>query len=360
MKPTPWLKPLAVAYGGVIRARNLYYDHARGAVRHAGIPTISVGNITVGGTGKTPLVIEIARRLLDMHRRPAILTRGYKGRPGALADEVQEYHASVPAVPVVVDPDRVRGAATARSDHHADCLVLDDGFQHRRLGRNLDIVLIDALRPWGGAWEAPADRRSNGALLPAGGLREPLDSLRRADLFVITRTNQVEPERVEAITARLERYAPGRPVMRAQVRPDRAVLRDGRSLPVEALAGRRLLPVSAIGNALTFERMVHALSPLSASVAFPDHHRYSSADVDLIRAQALRHGAEWVVTTRKDWAKLEPLWPADQELVRLEMRLELGEQAELFWARVREALEPAAAGSGPAPNADARPAGGDS
>ncbi len=157
------LTPLSMVYAAGVGIRNLYYERARGAVHRAAIPVISIGNLTAGGTGKTPFVVEVVRRLRALERNPVILTRGYAAAPGETADEVLEFRETLPGVAVVVDPDRVRGAETAHEQHGADCVVLDDGFQHRRLGRDLDIVVIDTLDPWGG-----------GLILPAGRLREPV------------------------------------------------------------------------------------------------------------------------------------------------------------------------------------------
>ncbi len=328
---TRWLlMPFASAYGVLIRARNRYYDRARGAVRQAPLPVISVGNLTVGGTGKTPMVIEIVRRLRGLGRRPAILTRGYRARPGQVADEVLELREALPDVPVIANPDRLAGAETARIQHDADCAVLDDGFQHRRLARNLDIVLIDALNPWGG-----------GALLPAGRLREPLSSLRRAHLFVLTRTNQASPAELEQTTATLRQHAGDRPLVHAAVEAEALVYRDGRRATPPDLAGRRVLAVCGIGNPRTFLRLVATLRGSDGPArVFPDHHSFSVTDADALSVAARRAGAEVVVTTRKDWGKLAPLWPdLGVPLARLDVRLTLsGAVAELD-ARLRKAVE---------------------
>lgn len=331
MTAAGWLlTPLSVLYGVVIQVRNFYYDHALRAVRRASIPVISIGNLTVGGTGKTPLVIEVVRRLVALGRRPAILTRGYKAAPGQTADEVLEIHAALPVVPVVVNPDRVAGAETAQREHQADCLVLDDGFQHRRLARDLNIVLIDALQPWGDGW-----------VLPAGRLREPLSNLRRADIFVITRANQVEPGAVESIAAELRRRAGASPIVYAAIEAEALIGRDERRTAPAELAGRHVLPVCGIGNPGAFERLVSALTgrPCVALV-FNDHHDYSAVDVDAVVAAARKVGADQVVTTRKDWVKLAPLWSDSQiGLARLEVALILQRSAEEFDALLRQALE---------------------
>lgn len=341
------LLPLAWAYGAGVRYRNRYYDRHREAVRAAGVPVISVGNLTVGGTGKTPLVIEIAARLRARGRRPVILTRGYAARPDETADEVREFELALPDVPVVVHPDRVSGAQRARQEHGADCLVLDDGFQHRRLARDLDIVLIDALDPWGG-----------GRLLPAGRLREPLDSLARADWFVVSRTNQAPAGAVRDILETLHSYAPGVPVTKAAVAANQLVRPDGGPLGPEHLRDRRVLAVCGIGNPRSFAQLVETLTGLPCELRpFPDHHHYSRREADRLAATARRGGVAAVVTTRKDWVKLQPLWPAGAgvELLRLDTRIVLADPRGAFEARLRE-LFPAEAGAAPARNDAGLPA----
>jgi len=315
-----WLAPLSAAYAGVMTLRNRHYDRP-GASRRATVPVISVGNLTVGGTGKTPMVIDLARRLRDLGHRPAILTRGYKARAGETADEVLEFHTAIPGVAVVVDPDRVRGAQSASEQHGADCVVLDDGFQHRRLARDLDIVLVDALDPWGG-----------GRVLPAGRLREPQAGLRRASLIVLTRTNQVEPARVAAIAAECARLAPRVSLLRAGIEIEACVRRDGTRVEEDALRRGGAVGVCGLGNPETFQRLVRDLAIPTPWIVFGDHHHYTAADARRIKTQAAASGASWVVTTRKDWVKLLALWPDDgPDLVRVDIRLRWldGEEALL-------------------------------
>jgi tetraacyldisaccharide 4'-kinase len=333
-RPRRWrwrqaLRPLSAVYGAAVRWRNARYDRP-GAAQAAGVPVISIGNITAGGTGKTPLVIAVVQRLVAWGRRPAILTRGYGARRGETADEVQEFHAVVPDVPVVVNPARVAGALTARERHAADCLVLDDGFQHRRLARTLDIVVIDALDPWGG-----------GALLPAGRLREPLRGLRRAGLLVVSRCNQVEPAVVEHIIGALDAWAPGCSVVRATVQPVGLVDAAGAAVPLDTLAGQRVQPVCGIGNPATFVRLLRPLAGTVRQVlAFADHHRYTAEDVRVLVAAARQRGSDLVVTTRKDWGKLAPRWPAADapRLLRLDVATQLDDGAGVFDGALRAAL----------------------
>jgi tetraacyldisaccharide 4'-kinase len=329
------LAPLATLYGGAIALRNRYCDSFSFATRAARIPVISVGNISVGGTGKTPLVIEIVRRLRAAGRRPAIVTRGYAAKAGQVADEVLEFGLGVPDVPVVVNPDRAAGAESARVNHRADCVVLDDGFQHRWLRRDLDVVLIDALDPWGGE-----------RLLPAGRLREPLDNLARADWFVISRTNQVPPERVQEIVERLGQYAPQAPVTKAAVAAEGLFGANGSAVRLRDLSQRRALPVCGVGNPSSFVRLMQELTGGSCEpLIFRDHHRYAARDVEKILSAAVRQQADLVVTTRKDWVKLHALWPASNcgrralELHRLDARLVLADARGEFATRLEQVFK---------------------
>ncbi|TWT44132.1 Tetraacyldisaccharide 4'-kinase [Phycisphaerae bacterium RAS1] len=311
------LLPLSFAYRGAIAARNAWYNSFRAASHDAGVPVVSVGNLTTGGTGKTPLTIEIVRRLVALGRRPGILTRGYAAAPGQIADEVQEYHEALPDVAVVVDANRVRGAATARRRYNVDCLVLDDGFQHRRLRRDLDVVLIDALDPWGG-----------GALLPAGRLREPPQALRRASLIVLTRVNLSEPQSAGRIAERVRRLAPAAAIIESNLVADRLMSIDAAPRPPDALAGRPVMAVCGVGNPQSFMSLLgRHVAQLNAIRTFRDHHAYTAVDCAQIAAQARQCGAEWIVTTRKDWVKLMPLWRSLPDpslpLLRLDVRMEI-------------------------------------
>jgi len=327
------LWPLAAVYAAAVRVRNWRYDRLAGASHPAPVPTISIGNITVGGTGKTPVVIETVRRLLAMGRRPGVLSRGYGSKPPEAADEVRELRQAIPDVPIVVDPDRVAGAATAVERFGVDCLVLDDGFQHRRLRRQLDVVLIDALRPWGG-----------GAVLPAGRLREPLSGLRRAGLFIITRANQLPASQLHDIERALAARNADAPVLRAEVRPTALVFADEEPAEPGTLAYHNVLPICGLGNPDTFLRTVgHLAGRLCEPVVFADHQHYRPRHVQRIVRVARRRGADLVVTTRKDWVKLAPLWtagsPDELPLARLEVRLQLDDPGGLFDELLRAALE---------------------
>ncbi|MBW7904538.1 MAG: tetraacyldisaccharide 4'-kinase [Phycisphaerae bacterium] len=301
--PPSWLMPLlapaATLYEWAVRRRNRRYDSGLARVVRADAPVISVGNITVGGAGKTPLVIDLLRQLRELGRSPAVLTRGYGSRRPQDADEVREIEETGRGV-VVADPDRVRGARIAADRHRADVLVLDDGFQHRRLARDLDIVVIDPLDPWGG-----------GRLLPAGRLREPVEGLRRAGLIVISRSNLAPASATAGIHARLRDIGVAAPVVTARVEAVAIEHAGGACDPPDFLRGRRVLAVCGLGNPASFMRLVESLgAELTGACEFPDHHRYHRADVARIARHASNGRAETVLTTGKDWVKLAPLWRA--------------------------------------------------
>jgi tetraacyldisaccharide 4'-kinase len=338
MKLSVWpLLPLSALYGLAMRIRNWHYDRAASVVR-VGAPVLSVGNITVGGTGKTPLVIELVRRLLAVGRRPAVLTRGYGAAGGSTADEVAELRLAIPAVPVLAGADRADRARRALAENAADCFVLDDGFQHRRIGRDLDLVVIDTLAPWGG-----------GRVLPAGRLREPLDALRRADVVVLSRANQAVPAVLAEIEAVLRRLVPSAALLGSRVEASGVAGQDGASVEVESLAARTVLPVCGIGNPRTFARLVEVLAPRRVEpLVYCDHHAYTAADVAAIVDAARRRGAHAVLTTRKDWVKLAPLWgqqapqTAGLELLRLDIRHVIEDEAGVLDGLVARARAGAA------------------
>lgn len=319
--PPPWLRPLllpaAWLYAAVVRARNHAFDSGRRPSRRAAVPVISVGNLTVGGTGKTPLVIELVRLLRALGRRPAVLTRGYRSH-GGVSDEAEEI-ATASDVAVVVNPDRVSGATQAVELHGADVLVLDDGFQHRQLARDLDIVLIDVLDPWGGGW-----------MLPAGGLREPRESLRRAQAIIVTRTNQATDDTIGRIVNEIRTLAPRAGVYRSSVIATRVIGATGAAEPT-SLSARRVLPACGLGNPDSFLATLRSLDArMVVPAIFPDHHAYRPADVRKLARYAAAAGVDLVVTTRKDYVKLGTLWTqagADAPpLVCLDVRLQLHDE----------------------------------
>ncbi len=284
------LAPLGWAFDGITRLRNAAYD--AGLLRGValGLPAVSVGNLSVGGTGKTPVASWIAQRLSAAGARPAILLRGYG------ADEPLVHERLAPAALVIADADRVRGAQAART-RGASVLVLDDAFQHRRARRDLDLVLIAA--------EQGAAHR----VLPAGPLRESPRGLRRAHALVITRKRASAAD-AEAVASRWRRWNPAAAVVQvalapAGLEPVRGA--EASALPLAALAGRPVLAISAIGAPGAFEAQLAALGARVESAAFADHHAFGEAEVSALARRVPPHGL--AVCTLKDAVKLEVRWP---------------------------------------------------
>jgi tetraacyldisaccharide 4'-kinase len=288
------LAAVALPYGAIVRGRNRAYDLGLLPVRSCTAPVICVGNLTLGGTGKTPLVAWVARHLTALEARPAIVSRGYGAAAGGCSDEAAELGLLLPGVPHLADADRVEAARKAVAAG-ANAIVLDDGFQHRRLARDLDIVAVDATDPFG-----------CGFLFPRGLLREPLDGLGRADGVVLTRCSLVDASRRTEIRDLLARHcreetvwaeADHRPVALRQV--------GGATLPLESLRNRRVVSATGIGNPDAFRRPLGQLgADMVAFRAYPDHHIYTAADLDDLGKWAAGHRADMLVTTLKDLVKI--------------------------------------------------------
>jgi len=273
--------------------RNARYNLGWKAVHRAAVPVVSVGNLTVGGTGKTPLVEYVARFYRAFGVQVAVVSRGY-GAEGGRNDEAMILEENLPDVPHYQDPDRVAAARRAVEESESELLVLDDGFQHRRLHRDLDVVVIDATRPLSGDY-----------LFPRGTLREPAGSLRRAGAIVLSRSDQVPGKDVDALCQWLKRRVPGKPVAATEHRPI-DLIGGGEPEPVESLRGRAVGAFCGIGNPAAFRRTLEGLGARVVDFrAFGDHHAYSRSDVDDLKrwASSLRTDA-MVTTTQKDWVKL--------------------------------------------------------
>jgi tetraacyldisaccharide 4'-kinase len=289
------LSCLAVPYGMAVACRNAAYDCGLLPVSRAAVPVISIGNLTLGGTGKTPLVAWTAALLARHGRRPAIVSRGYGAAPGERSDEAAELAILLPGVPHVADRDRVAAVARAQA-LGADVVVLDDGFQHRRLARNLDIVAVDATDPFG-----------HGRLFPRGLLREPLRGIARARAVVLTRASSIAIEDRVAIYDALRAASRGAALAWAEAEHRPVGLRDatGATRPLTDLRGRRVFAFAGIGNPAAFRGSLAALG--AEVVAFrplPDHHAYTAADLDSLARAAAAARAELAVTTLKDLVKI--------------------------------------------------------
>jgi len=296
---------LAVAW------RNWRYDSGRAEVHRVGVPVVSVGNLTLGGTGKTPMVQWIARWFRARGVRVAILSRGYGAEQGGANDEALELEQRLPDVPHLENPDRVEAARVAVEELEMEALVLDDAFQHRRIARDVDVVLLDALEPVG--FEH---------VFPRGMLREPVRALRRADVVVLTRADAIAPPQREAIRRRVARHAARAGWAEAVHRPCALVTHVGEAAPLESLRDRPVAAFCGLGNPAGFQR---TLADCGYRVAgfrtFPDHHRYTRADVESLAAWVEGLGADAAVCTQKDLVKLRverlgarPLWALSIEI----------------------------------------------
>lgn len=277
----------------VVNFRNRGFDKGK-RVHDVGVPVISIGNITVGGTGKTPMVRWVVRALQDMGKSPAIALRGYKAHQGR-SDEAIEHEQALPGVPVLVGPKRVQTITSAiRSGVDLDSVVLDDGFQHRFVQRALDIVLVDARRP------PDTDR-----LLPAGRLREPARCLRRADAVVVTHADHASSTLVERMTE-LHGAAPVASCVHTWSGLRRVTADSDTNTDVEALDGLRVVTRLAIAGPEGIQHMLQAHgSTVIADLPARDHQAATPRDVD--RLADLAAGADAIVVSAKDMATLEPL-----------------------------------------------------
>jgi tetraacyldisaccharide 4'-kinase len=277
-------------YGAVSVLRNLAYDRGWRTIHRAPVPVISVGNLTVGGTGKTPCVEYLARWLRLRDVRVAILSRGY-GATNGPNDEALVLDENLPDVPHLQGADRVELAATAVEELESEVLLLDDGFQHRRLARHVDIVLIDATNPWG-----------YGGLLPRGLLREPVRSLRRASAVIITRCEQSHTAEIEQ---RIRRVAPNLPELHSEHRPVAWRSSTGEELPLDSLRDKKVKAFCGIGNPGAFRRTLEQIGLTVIDFReFADHHRYVRSDVESLEDWSAAGDSDAVVTTQKDLVKL--------------------------------------------------------
>jgi tetraacyldisaccharide 4'-kinase len=318
----------SLPYGLAVRLRNRAYDRGWKGTHLPPVRVVSVGNLTLGGTGKTPCVEYVAAFYRRLELRVAILSRGYGG-DGGPNDEALLLEENLPDVPHLQGADRVALARVAAEELDSEILVLDDGFQHRRLGRSLDLVLIDATDPWG-----------MGHLFPRGLLREPLAGLRRAGVVLLTRCDQVAPEDLTRIRQRITRLAPQAPVIDTTHRPTHCVNADGATLPAEAFKGKPVAAVCGIGNPEAFRATLTGLGVVVAdSKVYPDHHGYTRGDVEALRRWARQLPADCVVvTTQKDLVKLRLTHLGERELWALRIQLHVAAEQDVLDRKLKEAL----------------------
>jgi len=316
------------------------WAYRRGLLRseHPGVPVVSVGNIAAGGTGKTPCVETICRLFLGAGVRPAVLSRGYKGslrggvgvvsdgeevrlQPEEAGDEPVLLARRLPGVPVLVGRDRRVTGRLAVEQFGAQVLVLDDGFQHLRLARDLDVVLLDARHPFG-----------NGHCFPRGLLRETPRALAEADLVLLTRTRRSDSQQTEAVRGAVRRHNPSVPVLPTAHAPLALVdVASGEAGGLERLAGLKVLAFAGIGTPEAFFRELGELgAKVLEAVPFPDHHRYARPDLDQLEHWAGLMNAQALVTTEKDGVRLLEHLPLRLPVLALRIEMSVLDHPEDF------------------------------
>jgi tetraacyldisaccharide 4'-kinase len=335
---TAVLTALSLVYGIIVRMRGLLYWLHLLNVKKFPCSVISIGNITLGGTGKTPTVIAVARFLARGKKQPLVVSRGYgrekesqvltvsdglsvlvSTRMGG--DEPVLIASKLPGVPVIVGSNRYQAALHGLRKYHSNIVVLDDGFQHRRLGRNADIVLVDATDPFG-----------NGKLFPAGILREPIAALKRAQAIVITRIDQAVNK--EELKAKIKRFTSA-PIFTSYHQPIDLMdcsTGDVRSLVV--LRGARTFVFSGIARPSSFTTLLSALGVnIAVKSAFPDHYEYQKSDLASIYEKAADAQVNMIITTEKDMVRIRDLKPNGIWALRIDLAIYEHEEWEQFLAR---------------------------
>jgi tetraacyldisaccharide 4'-kinase len=314
------LLALAGLYRCGVAVRGALYAVGVLRTRRLACPVISIGNITLGGSGKTPLTELVARAVIGLGSKPAVLSRGYGRRSRGVrivadaqgvrlgaregGDEPVLLAERLPGIPVVVGESRYEAGRVALERCGAGVLILDDGFQHRTLAKDLEIVAVAGREPWG-----------NGRMFPRGALREPVGALRRADVIVVT--NALAPSAVGEIRQKLGQRLEAAAVLTATTEPESArEVTTGRVVPPDALRGRRLLAFAGLAAPDGFAATLQALGvDVAEVVGFRDHHPYTRDDIEALAGRARAAGAEALVTTEKDWVRVReigapgiPLW----------------------------------------------------
>ena len=309
------LRLASIPYGIAVRRRNRNYDRESAEIHQCGVPVVSVGNLTTGGTGKTPIVCLLAKWFRQRGLRVAIVSRGY-GRGDADAnDEAMELHARLPDVPHVQNPDRVAAAQIAVEELEAQVVLMDDGFQHRRLYRNLDLVVIDATCPFGYGYQ-----------LPRGLLRESMDGLNRADAVLITRCHAVNPKSITSIRQTVTAFNAETPILASDHAPIGLLEYPDSHLPLTDIKQQKVGVLSAIGNPDAFEMTVRQCGAIvQSSRHLPDHDPYSPETVTALRewAENLDREIKCIVCTHKDLVKLQTDRLGGKHLVALQIELTL-------------------------------------
>lgn len=307
------LKMLSYVYSFGIRVIELAYICGIRKVYAAPLLVVSVGNLTLGGTGKTPVVVLISDHYKERGKKPAVLTRGYGN------DESRMLAGELNGVPVYTGQDRLKSALLAAKDKR-DIAILDDGFQHRRLRRDLNILLIDGRNLFG-----------NGFIFPRGVLREPIGSAERADLIIVTKTNNLSEDRIREIKEYAVMVSGNKPVVIAKHSPVSFTDNGGSILGLDEIRGREIFAVSGIADPVYFDDILTGLgAKIKKRFFYQDHHKYTQSDIDRISAEGKSLGIDLIVTTAKDLVKIKDLDISgiSNKLLVLNIRIEITEGKE--------------------------------
>jgi tetraacyldisaccharide 4'-kinase len=328
---------LSLLYGGAVRSRVFFYTSGLLIPKRLPCPVISVGNITVGGTGKTPLVMALARWLMERGIPVAILSRGYKGKRKSRTlvsdghrillsseesgDEPFLMAGSLQGIPILVGKDRFANGRTALQRFGVQALLLDDGYQHLQLYRDLNILLIDSNIGFG-----------DSHLLPRGLLREPLSYLRRADLIVLTKVEH--PEGCRLLEEKLREIHPFSPIFHSHYEPLNLIGPKGEQEDIRSLRGKRTLVFSGIANPSYFSSLLKKCGmEIVKEAIFPDHHLYT--DEDLISIEKQGRGVDWFLTTEKDMVKMSKINIGHLPIRALRIGIRIWEE-ETFYQKLLE------------------------
>jgi len=321
---------VSLFYRFAVAVRNTLYDKSIIKITKVPAAVISIGNITTGGTGKTPLVAWLRNYFAGRNIKVAVLTRGYK-KKNDIADEPAMLAKASPDAIVLVNPDRVAAAKKTITENESKLLVMDDGFQHRKLARDVNIVAVDATEPFG-----------NEKLLPAGLLREPLNSLKRADAVIITRANQNSPEKIDEIKKIISKIKPDMVFAAAVHKPMCVKLIKDNQIPLNQLAGKKIYAFCGIGNPdAFFQTLTDMALNIVGTKVYNDHHVYTNDDIATIYEDASYKKAEFVLTTHKDWIKTALLCIDKFQIpfAAMLVELEFVEGQEKIIALVNKAIE---------------------
>jgi len=345
---------LSMLYGFAVKLRTILYDKKIVKSRKLPCPVISIGNLTVGGTGKTPMTIYIAKLLKGLGYQPAVISRGYKGlaenKGGVVSDRQKvilspEFAGDEPfmmaqnlkEIPVLVGADRFQIGMTAVTQFSLDVIILDDAFQHRRLYRDLDIVLVDDKSLFG-----------NGYLLPRGVLRESISGIARSDLFVLTRCD----ENSSSSVASLNEVAHGKPIFKSFHEPYVVGILNSSgneicdrfpgelSVNFEFLKSSKVFIFSGIAKNEEFRTTVeHLAGEVAGAIGFKDHHQYTESDWNQITARAQKTSAEYLVTTEKDFVKISGQMQSTMDIVVVGIRVTFKQDEKEFSKFIKDKVD---------------------